>query len=637
MWNNLAIRHKLSLVIGGALLLSLIISTLISNNAMRDMVVGRIEIQEVPATLSSVANAIEKEINIPLAISRAMSQNIFTNNWLENGEPAEQTPEMIEYLRVMQKENNAITSFIVSGNTKNYYTADGISRQINPSTDSWFYEFINSGKPYSLDIDIDHAKQQAALFINYRTADNKSITGIGMGISQVVKLISNYKLGDNGLVYIVATDGKIKVHPNKDIKQDTHLNTYLGEDITANLLNKQQVNVMQTQQKMNAIIAAQFIPALNWFVVVEIPTKELFGPINNSIIQLIGLNFAVALALIALGLWVAMGVAKPVAKAARMLNTISTGDADLTQKMPVITGDEVGLLATSFNNFVGQLRTLIAAVADNAIKVNDASSDLSKAAIATEKNTERQQQSVDMVAAAINEMGATVHEISRNAHDTADAAKNASCDSIEGQTVVNKTVEGINVVFEKIQNASSVIQTLAEDVGGISSVLNVIKGISEQTNLLALNAAIEAARAGEQGRGFAVVADEVRTLAQRTQESTEEINKMIKKLEDGAHNAVSAMNSGIETASDAVENADTAGKSLEKITNAINAISDLSIQVATATEQQSSVVEELNSHMLNIKDMSDNTAEQTKTISDKCTALNQTSDKLTSLVGNFKY
>jgi methyl-accepting chemotaxis protein len=142
MWSNLAIRHKLSLVIGGALLLSLIISTLISDNAMRDMVVGRIEIQEVPATLSSVANAIEKEINIPLAISRAMSQNIFTNNWLKDGEPTEQTPEMIEYLKVMQKENNAITSFIVSGNTKNYYTADGISRQINPTTDSWFYEFI---------------------------------------------------------------------------------------------------------------------------------------------------------------------------------------------------------------------------------------------------------------------------------------------------------------------------------------------------------------------------------------------------------------------------------------------------------------------------------------------------------------
>lgn len=180
------------------------------------------------------------------------------------------------------------------------------------------------------------------------------------------------------------------------------------------------------------------------------------------------------------------------------------------------------------------------------------------------------------------------------------------------------------------------IETLAEDVGEISSVLEVIRGISEQTNLLALNAAIEAARAGEQGRGFAVVADEVRTLAQRTQESTEEINNMIQKLQGGAKDAVSAMNSGIETASDAVQNADIAGKSLEKITSAINSISDISTQVATATEEQSSVVEELNNHMIVIKDMSDNTAEQTKTISEKCTSLNETSSKLSSLVGNFK-
>jgi methyl-accepting chemotaxis protein len=601
------------------------------------MVIDRIEIQEVPATLSSVANAIEKEINIPLAISRAMSQNVFTNNWLNNGEIDEQTPQIIEYLKVMQEENNAITSFIVSGNTKNYYTADGLSRKINKSSDSWFFEFIKSGKPYSLDIDVDQGKQQAALFINYRTPGNNSITGIGIGITQVVKLINDYKIGGNGLVYIVGPEGKIKVHPNTEIKQDTDLNSYLGENINSDLLNKNNINVMQTHQNKNAIIAAQFIPALNWFVVVEIPTEELYGPIKKSILQLIGLNFIVALFLIVFGLWVAMGVAKPVATAARMLNTISSGDADLTQKMPVITGDEVGLLATSFNNFVSQLRTLITAVADNAKEVNNSSGDLSKAAIATEKNTENQQQSVDMVAAAINEMGATVQDISHNAHDTADAAKNASQDSIEGQAVVNKTVEGINSVFEKVQNASIVIQTLAKDVGGISSVLDVIKGISEQTNLLALNAAIEAARAGEQGRGFAVVADEVRTLAQRTQESTEEINSMIKKLEGSAQDAVRAMNSGIETAADTVKNADTAGKSLVKITTAINAISDLSIQVATATEEQSSVVEELNSHMLNIKDMSDNTAEQTKTINDKCTALNQSSNKLTSLVGNFKY
>lgn len=635
MWNELAIRHKLSIVIGGALLLSLIISTLISNNAMRDMVMGRIQIQEVPATLSSIANAIEKEINIPLSISKAMSQNHFTNHWLNNGEPSEQINDITNYLSVMQSENNAITSFIVSGTTNNYYTPQGVSRQISPSNDKWFYNFINSNKTYSLDIDIDAKLKKAALFINYRTPDNKSITGIGMGVTQIVKLISNYKIGENGFVYIVDPNGIIKIHPD-NTNTDKELNNYLGENLTLDLLDKKTVQVLETHSNKDAIIAAQFIPSLNWFIVAEIPTAELYGPINASSLKLVILNFIVAALLIAVGLWVAMGVAKPVAQAARMLNTISSGDADLTKTMPVLTGDEVGKLAKSFNNFISQLHVLVSSVSRNSLRVNDSVIELSEASNSTKKNTENQQQSVDMVAAAINEMGATVQEISKNAHDTADAAKHAFQDTNEGQAVVNKTVSGINSVFEKVQSASEVIQTLAEDVGEISTVLEVIRGISEQTNLLALNAAIEAARAGEQGRGFAVVADEVRTLAQRTQESTEEINNMIQKLQGGAKDAVSAMNSGIETASDAVQNADIAGKSLEKITSAINSISDISTQVATATEEQSSVVEELNNHMIVIKDMSDNTAEQTKTISEKCTSLNQTSSKLSSLVGNFK-
>ena len=241
-----------------------------------------------------------------------------------------------------------------------------------------------------------------------------------------------------------------------------------------------------------------------------------------------------------------------------------------------------------------------------------------------------------MVAAAINEMGATVQEVAQNANETADAAKQASKESQEGQTVVNTTVTGINSLFDKMQTASKVITTLANDVGEISTVLAVIKGISEQTNLLALNAAIEAARAGEHGRGFAVVADEVRTLSQRTHESTEEINSMVLKLQNGAQDAVSAMNSGIETAKDSVESADTAGKSLSKITQAITAITDLSMQVATATEQQSSVVNELNNHILNIKTMSDDTAKETKTINDQCRNLTGSSGRLTKMVAQFK-
>ena len=319
-----------------------------------------------------------------------------------------------------------------------------------------------------------------------------------------------------------------------------------------------------------------------------------------------------------------------------MLGNIASGEADLTQKMPVDTQDEVGKLASSFNSFVNQLQTLITAIANNSNDVNAIASNLSASSHATQHNTEEQQQSVDMIAAAMNEMGATVHDIARNANDTATAAKESANETANSQNIVNASIDGINSLFEKMQSASNVIQTLAEDVGGISSVLEVIRGISEQTNLLALNAAIEAARAGEQGRGFAVVADEVRTLAQRTQESTEEINNMINKLQNGAKDAVTAMDEGIKTARSSVEHADKAGESLSSITSAIDIITDLSIQVATATEEQSLAVEELNAHILNIKNMSDSTAVESKNINDQCKTLSNSSTELSSMISKFK-
>lgn len=636
MWNALPIRFKLSLVIGVALLISLIASTIISNNAMRNMVMGRIEVQEIPASLNSVANAIEKEISIPVTISKAMAQNYFTNQWLSEGEPSEQLDDIITYLKSMQDDNNAITSFIVSGQTQNYYTGQGISRQVKPGSDDWFFNFIKSGKSYSLDIDLDSELNTLALFINYRTQDGKSIAGIGMSINQVTQLIKGYKIGKNGLVFVTNPKGEIQIHPDGNIKSGTHIDEYFGADTGKQLLQKDKSTILETHENKDSILAAKYLPGLNWYVITDIPTKEIHGPINASSLNLVLLNLLVAVILVAAGLWVAMGVARPVHRASTMLNQIASGDADLTRQMPVDTQDEVGQLAKSFNHFVNQLKVLIKAVSNTAQEVNNTASQLNDAASKTEKNTENQQMSVDMVAAAINEMGATVQEIAQNANDTADAAKQASMESKEGQTVVNNTVNGIKSLFDKMQNASKVITTLATDVGEISTVLAVIKGISEQTNLLALNAAIEAARAGEQGRGFAVVADEVRTLAQRTHESTEEINAMIVKLQNGAQDAVSAMNSGVETAHDSVENADTAGKSLEKITQAINAITDLSMQVATATEEQSSVVNELNNHILNIKTMSDDNTQETKIISERCSNLTQSSGKLTSMVSQFK-
>ena len=638
MWNALSIRRKLSLVIGGSLLISVLISILISNSSMRSMMVERITDDEIPATLNAVANAIEKEISLPLTISKSMAENTFTNQWLEQGEDPANIENIKNYLATAQQKNNAMTAFIVSGHSNNYYLPSGLSRTLNPndSNNDWFYSFLNSGKKYSLDIDNDVSVNKLTLFINYRTRDGKSVAGIGMGINQVSDLVRNYTIGEQGLAFLTDQEGNIQIHPDQNIKSGTNLNTLFNSEIKPNLLNKDKITILQTSINGGHFLAAKFIPSLNWFVVIKIPTREIFAPINNTSIKLVLMNIVVAIVLIIIGLWVALGVARPIIRAAGMLEDIASGEADLTQKMSIDTQDEVGQLASSFNRFTGQLQSLITAIASNCQDVNAIAQNLAASSHSTQSNTEEQQQSVDMIATAMNEMGATVHEIARNANETATAAKQSATETSSSQSIVNSSIEGINSLFEKMQTASEVIQTLAQDVGEIGSVLDVIRGISEQTNLLALNAAIEAARAGEQGRGFAVVADEVRTLAKRTQESTEEINTMIHKLQSGAKDAVTAMDEGIETARTSVESADKAGESLNNITAAIGTITDLSIQVATATEEQSSVVEELNSHILNIKDMSDNTAIESKNVNGQCLCLNNSATELSKMVANFK-
>jgi methyl-accepting chemotaxis protein len=638
MWNALPIRQKLSLVIGGSLLISVLISTLISNSSMRSIMTERINNDEIPATLNSVANAIEKEISLPLTISKSMAENTFTNQWIKEGEDPSRLDDIKNYLAATQRNNNAITAFIVSGISNNYYLPSGLSRTLDPNSnnDSWFYDFLKSDKKYSLDIDNDESLNTLTLFINYRTSGGKSVAGIGMSINQVSELIKNYTIGEEGFAFLTDKEGNIQIHPDKDIKIGTNLSTIFGDDIDNKFLQKDKISIIQTSNNDGQFLAAKFIPSLNWYAIIEIPTSEIFTPINNTSIQLVSLNIIVAAILIAIGLWVALGVARPIVRAANMLESIASGDADLTQKMNVDTQDEVGKLAISFNSFVGQLQTLILAISNNSQDVNNIAKYLSASSDSTQRNTEEQQQSVDMIATAMHEMGATVHEIARNANETANAARQSATETTNSQNIVNSSIEGINSLFVKMQSASGVIKTLAQNIGEISTVLEVIRGISEQTNLLALNAAIEAARAGEQGRGFAVVADEVRTLAQRTQESTEEINSMIHKLQSGAKDAVTAMDEGIETARFSVEYADQAGESLSSIITVIGTITDLSIQVATATEEQSSVVEELNSHILNIKNRSDSTAIESKNINKKCQTLTDSSNELSHMIGNFK-
>ncbi len=274
--------------------------------------------------------------------------------------------------------------------------------------------------------------------------------------------------------------------------------------------------------------------------------------------------------------------------------------------------DEVGAMTLAIKMIASELRAVVGRINDSSLHLKGSAESLAGSIEHTSERVNEQQTQTDMVATAMNEMSATVQEVARNAAYAADRTAEAQHFAGKGRSVVDETIQSIRDVSEGVEQAAGVINQLNDDATRIGTVVDVIRGIAEQTNLLALNAAIEAARAGEQGRGFAVVADEVRTLAQRTQQSTQEIQNMVERLQTGVNEAVDVMGQGTRKTEVSVQCATAAGNALEDIARTISEISDMNLQIATAAEEQSAVAEEINRNVATINELGQGTADEAR-------------------------
>ena len=327
-------------------------------------------------------------------------------------------------------------------------------------------------------------------------------------------------------------------------------------------------------------------------------------------------------------------VIKPLGAAGQQLREIA--DGDLTVAIQVNGEDEVNQLLAAMKDMTEKMHANISTVSASTAEMANAADQMSAITDETNQGILKQQSEIDQVATAINQMTATVQEVTRNATDAAHATQEADTETKNGQQVVSDTINSIDKLANEVQSATKVIHKLESDSESITKVLDVIKGIAEQTNLLALNAAIEAARAGEQGRGFAVVADEVRTLAARTQDSTKEIESMIEQLQTGARQAVQVMEASSSQAQATVDQAAGAGTALAAITNAITSINEMNTHIATAAEEQTQTTEDINRNIVNIIQVVAETSKGSQRTAGAGESLSKLAGDLQGLVAQFK-
>ncbi|NWE45081.1 methyl-accepting chemotaxis protein [Pseudomonas gingeri] len=359
---------------------------------------------------------------------------------------------------------------------------------------------------------------------------------------------------------------------------------------------------------------------------------EFYGQVRNA--SLIGIAIAALMALLVL--LIGRSIVRPLQETVDAMANIASGESDLTRSLDTHGQDEVTQLARHFNAFTSKLRGVVSQLQDSAGALGQSSSDLGNNAVQAQARSQQQSQQMEMVATAINEVTYGVQDVAKNAEQAASEMRDAEAQARQGQLNIDNSLQQIDHLSVTIDQAVEVIRTLAAESTQIGSVLEVIRSIAEQTNLLALNAAIEAARAGEQGRGFAVVADEVRLLAQRTQKSTEEIQSMIERLQNHSEAAVKVIGDSSRASQLTIEQAGLAGESLNAIGQALRNLNGLNASIASATLQQAHVVEDINQNVTEAAGLSHSTALAAEQSSVDSSQLKALSEQLNGLLRQFR-
>ncbi|OSP14241.1 methyl-accepting chemotaxis protein [Vibrio alginolyticus] len=633
--HSLSIKQKVVLGITFAVLASTIIVGVMAQRHARDVLSHRLIDIELPAMLQQINTEIDREVVEMQQAAKQLATNEFIVEALSNTDrdPSVEV-QLVQQLNNVKSQYGLNDASVANRQTAYYWNQNGFLRQLNRTQDAWFFGFTSSGQETSVSV-FQEANGEVKMFANFQDLNGTSMSGLSKSMGDMVALLNGFKIEDTGYVFLTNEQGQIQIHRQQG-KNQTSITKLFGSDASA-LLNKNSFNLINVEfEGQDIFVSSLYVPSMNWFVIGVVPVDEVFADLNATAKKMLFTTIIVAVVFILMGVWLANSITKPIRLIADRFTDLGQGEGDLAQRIEIKGNDEIAQLSKGFNGFIEKIHATMKEVALTSGSLSQAAESVSTKATSTHDNSQEQRDQTIQVVAAINQMGATISEIASNAATAADTANQASDNTQTGREVVMKAKEVISRLADDVETTNIVVTQLASTTKDIGSILGVIRDISEQTNLLALNAAIEAARAGEQGRGFAVVADEVRNLASRTADSTEEIQRMINQLQSDAQDAVSAMEAGKAVTIEGVTSTDEAVEVLISISERITDISDRNTQVATATEEQSTVVHTINQNIEEINAINEMTTATAEELADASRDLQALSSRLDKMVGSFK-
>lgn len=467
------------------------------------------------------------------------------------------------------------------------------------------------------------------------TGDFEGVVAMDVSLKSLTNMVQKVKLGKTGYLMMIQGDGKILVdggNPDNNFKALSDMDADYFSRIAQTDSGVIDVSIDGVDYEANIYQS----PSLGWKIVGLKQSSEIFASAWE-----VGRNTAVISAILVvlfglLGLYIARRIVTPINQVKDNLKTIAQGEGDLTTRISVESRDEVGELAEWFNQFIESTRKMIEDIKATSQEMEGVSTRTNSKSVELSESVSTQMSSIEQIVTAVTEMAAAANEVATNCVDTASISEQGLASTLSGKEVIKRSATSVEALGERIRSSNEMIVELEKETGNINSILSAIQDIAEQTNLLALNAAIEAARAGEQGRGFAVVADEVRNLAKRTQTSTEEVNQILGNLVRRTSDVSSAMTQSAEESSTAVALSGEALEAFNSIEDAVERIRDVSTQTASAAEEQHSVTEEINRNIVTINDSANEVTEVSKSVESLCSDQAELNLRLTQLVSRFR-